>query len=229
MSTIKIGSIELGKYPGIVAVIDSPVPVVTLKEFRENGVSLLEIRVDLFADPFATVWEYVRNIRSSVDLPIIATIRETDTNRDNRLDQFEQIIPFVDAVDIELDAAINRDVISRATGKTVIVSEHDFEKTPSLDDLAEIVDRANDLGADIIKIAAMAGNKDDVTRLLTFTETRPENMVTISMGEIGALSRITAPLFGSLFTYGFVSKAVAPGQIALDTILDELKWFYPAP
>ncbi len=227
MATNEVGNVVSGNTPGIAAVIDSPMSIETLIGFREKGVTLLEVRVDLFTEPFATVWEYIKSIKSAIDLPIIGTIRETGNNRDSRLDQFEQIIPFVDAVDIELDAAINRDVISRAAGLSVIVSEHDFEKTPSVDGLEEIVERAKKMGADIIKIAAMARNKKDVTRLLTFTETRPENLVTISMGEIGALSRIVAPLFGSLFTYGFVTEAVAPGQVSLDTIIEQLKLFYP--
>ncbi len=227
MDANEVENIVSKNTPGIAAVIDSPLSIETLIGFREKGVTLLEVRVDLFTEPFGTVREYIKSIKSAVGLPIIGTIRETKNNRDSRLDQFEKIMPFVDAVDIELDAAINRDVIFRAAGKSIIVSEHDFEKTPSVDGLEDIVVRAKEFGADIIKIAVMARNKKDVTRLLAFTETRPEKLVTISMGEIGALSRIAAPLFGSLFTYGFVTEAVAPGQVSLDTIIEELKLFYP--
>jgi 3-dehydroquinate dehydratase-1 len=89
------------------------------------------------------------------------------------------------------------------------------------------VKKAKSQGADIIKIAAMARDAEDVARLMCFTAARSENMVSIAMGEHGAISRIIAPLFGSLFTYAFVDKAVAPGQIPLEELVKELKKYYP--
>lgn len=227
MGNIKIGNVELGNAPRIVAIVDDFIPAETVKGFKEKGAALLEIRVDLFSAEFDTILEYLEKLRKSVDIPIIGTIRETDENRDKRLSMFERIIPLVDSVDIEIDWDINHEVIKRASGKTIIISEHDFEKTPSNDESSQIIETAKDLGADIIKIAAMANKKEEVTRLLNFTKTRSENLVTISMGEIGKRSRIEAPLFGSLFTYAYVKERVAPGQISLEEMVEEFKALYP--
>ena len=160
-------------------------------------------------------------------MPLIGTIRETEDNRDKRLSMFECLIPLIDAIDIEIDSNINHDVISKAEGKIKIVSEHNFEKTPSDDELSQILGIAKNLGADIIKIAVMPNSREDVTRLLDFTKSRSENLVTISMGEIGKRSRIDAFKYGSLFTYGFINEEVAPGQTSLDEMVEEFKTFYP--
>jgi 3-dehydroquinate dehydratase-1 len=226
MSTIKIGGVELGKTPRIAAIVDDFIPVETVKGFKEKGASLLEVRVDLFSAQFDSILEYLKKLRESVEIPIIGTIRETDQNRDERLSMFERIIPLVDSVDIEIDAAINHEVIKRAGGKTIIISYHDFERTPSNDELLQIIETAKGLGADIIKIASMANSKEEVMRLLNFTRTRAENLVTISMGDIGRLSRIQAPLYGSLFTYAYINEKIAPGQISLEEMAREYKARY---
>ncbi len=227
MSRIMIGTVELGTIPRVAATVDRLLPMDILRELPEKGVTILEIRVDCITEPFSAVAEYVKEIRNTVQLPLIGTIRETDGNRHNRLELFKQLIPLIDAIDIEIDTEINREVIGLSTGKTVIVSEHDFEKTPDEKGLENIVVTAKSLGADIIKIAVMAHSRADVTRLLQFTDTCPENLVAISMGEVGTISRIAAPLFGSLFTYAFGTDAVAPGQLSLEETVEELKRFYP--
>jgi 3-dehydroquinate dehydratase-1 len=67
-----------------------------------------------------------------------------------------------------------------------------------------------------------------VVRLLQFTAERKEPLVTLSMGEIGMLSRVAAPLFGSLFTYTFVGEAVAPGQLPFGELVAEMRRYYPS-
>ncbi len=37
----------------------------------------------------------------------------------------------------------------------------------------------------------------------------------IAMGQIGRHLRAVAPLYGSVLTYGYVSEAVAPGQMSI--------------
>jgi 3-dehydroquinate dehydratase-1 len=140
---------------------------------------------------------------------------------------FKAIIPFIDAIDIEIDTVITTDVIACASTKTVIVSEHNFNETPDNNSLNSIVDTAKKLGADIIKIAAMTVKRQDVLRLLHFTEKCQENLVTIAMGEVGKITRIIAPLFGSLFSYCYISHEVAPGQLSLEKMAEEFSLYYP--
>lgn len=219
----------LGGIPHVVAIIDRKIPVETVNAYKKTGAGLLEIRADLFTITFKQILEYIRMLRANVDLPIIGTLRETDGNCDKRLALFEQLVPEVDAVDIEVDAAINQDVISlaRKMKKTVIISEHNYTSTPDIKGLEMIVAAAKKLNADITKIAVMAQNRSDVARLMSFTYACKENLVTIALGPHGAITRIVAPFFGSLFTYAYVSDSVAPGQLSLESLVEALKEFYP--
>ncbi|CAG0981854.1 partial 3-dehydroquinate dehydratase, partial [Methanosarcinales archaeon] len=45
----------------------------------------------------------------------------------------------------------------------------------------------------------------------------------IAMGEIGKHSRVMAPLYGSVMTYGYVDIPVAPGQLRVDELKNMLK------
>lgn len=225
---VSIGPVQLGDVPRVVAVIDTFVDLARIKALKRIGVDILEIRADLIAGDIPSLCVFIDKIKKMTGFSCIATVRETPENREKRLDIFKAIMPFADAVDIEIDASINRQVISHALGKTVIVSEHDFEKTPDTAHLESIVRKAHDLGGHIIKISAMAKSLHDVARLMLFTSACNKNLVTMSMGEFGTISRVLAPVFGSLFTYGYVTKQVAPGQLPVERLIEELRLYFPA-
>jgi 3-dehydroquinate dehydratase I len=228
MKPLTIGPVTLGEIPRVVAIIDEFMDMHRIAELKKSGVDILEIRFDLINADIPSLCVYVDKIKKTTGFPCIGTIRETEENRETRMDMFKAVIPFVDAVDVEIDASINRQVIAHAAGKTVIVSEHDFEKTPDNAHLEGIVDKAYALGADIVKIAAMAHSRYDVARLLSFASACDKPLVVIAMGAWGSVSRVLAPVFGSLFTYGFLNKSVAPGQLSIGKLVEELRRYYPA-
>ena len=225
---LAIGSIALGEIPRVVAVIDEFLDMHRIAGLTKTGADILEIRFDLLGDDIPSLCVFVDKIKKTTNFPCIGTIRETDANRHKRMDMFKAVIPFVDAIDIEIDVSIARQVIAHAAGKTVIVSEHDFEKTPDIAHLHAIADRAHELGAHIVKIAAMAHSRQDVARLLAFASECAWPVVVIAMGDFGTISRVLAPVFGSLFTYGFLRSAVAPGQIPVGKLVEELRLYYPS-
>jgi 3-dehydroquinate dehydratase I len=136
----------------------------------------------------------------------------------------------VDAVDIELHSTEIMGEVSKAckkAGKTLIVSNHSLEGTPENSVLQGRIDASKDLGADIVKLACLAGSEADVTRLLGLVgANRDKGIIGISMGAKGAISRVVAPLFGSLLTY--TSLDLNYGQFPLDELVHFLKAFYPA-
>ncbi|MBD3420999.1 MAG: type I 3-dehydroquinate dehydratase [Chitinivibrionales bacterium] len=225
--SLALGTVELKTIPRVVAILDEPVPFAAVSELEQEGADLFEIRIDCFPVPFPEIIKYLVEVRKHVSAPFIGTIRQTDANRHERLSMFKEILPCVESVDIEIDADINQQVISMAQDKVKIISEHDFEKTPNDNALQALVYTAKRQGADIVKIAAMAQRREDVTRLLRFTEDCRDNLVSIAMGEEGAVSRVIAPLFGSLFTYAYVTRPVAPGQLSLEETVAELKRYFP--
>ncbi len=102
----------------------------------------------------------------------------------------------------------------------VLLSAHDFRRTPPLDPLIPVRLRSQ---VHAIKIAATARTLADSVRLLRFARKTP-NSVTVSMGEIGLPARLLALREGSALAYAPVSAATASGQVSLR----ELKQVYRA-
>ena len=86
-----------------------------------------------------------------------------------------------------------------------------------------IIRESMEAGADIAKLAVMPGSLSDVLRLLEVTLHAKEPVCTIAMGATGKHSRIIAPVYGSVMTYGYVETPMAPGQLRIDELKNLLK------
>lgn len=222
---VKIGDFDLDARPAIVSVIDDD-PAENAKAANWLGANILELRLDLlnFSD-LDEMKKIIERIKLNTKLPCIATNRlRTDGGKwegseDERIALLINILPFVEAVDIELSADEDQrsKVIdaAKAENVTVIISAHDFETTPSVEEMKNILNEAHEAGADIAKLAVLAHTKQDVLDLLQATSDMEKPVCTIAMGELGKHSRIIAPCYGSRLTYGVIAKAVAPGQIKI--------------
>ena len=112
----------------------------------------------------------------------------------------------------------------------VIASNHDFQKTPEKSEIIRRLSVMDEAGADILKIAVMPENQKDVLTLLEATEEMYNSginkpLVTMSMGSLGLISRLSGEIFGSAMTFGSALKASAPGQMEagqLTVILDSI-------
>lgn len=219
---IRIGNLELGKRPRVAAVVDGMVPLQDLIDLAKKGVDLFEVRVDLIAKPLECIVQCLRDLKKTACLPVIGTVRPNERTKNDRPAIFSAIMPYVDCVDMELDAAIAPQVQAqaKAAGKTVIVSEHDFEKTPAEKELRSLVGRAVAQGADIVKIATTAHTEDEAWRLLRFTRSCTTPIVAFAMGDAGTFSRFKACEYGSLFTYGYITRPVAPGQVSAEALIE---------
>ncbi|MCD5390283.1 type I 3-dehydroquinate dehydratase [candidate division NPL-UPA2 bacterium] len=225
---------RIGQGPKIVAVIWGDRLLELARAAKEGGAQVLEVRADLFEKVnLADLKKRLKEIKRKVKLPIIATVRRRDegggrryTER-QRLHIFRSLMPMVDAVDIELRSGkIIGEVMREAKRRRrlVLVSYHNLEKTPPNSILKDIACRAKQIGADMVKIATLAKNRQDVARLLSFTYQCPHKpLVTISLGRVGSISRIIAPLFGSRLTYGCVEAPAAPGQLDVLHLKEKLE------
>ena len=100
----------------------------------------------------------------------------------------------------------------------VILSKHDFEKTPAAEEMMLYMKMMQRKQGDISKVAVMPQDKDDVLSLLKVTWDMYKNfadrpLITMSMGHDGIVSRLCGEIFGSCMTFGSVGQASAPGQI----------------
>ena len=184
-----------------------------------------EIRLDYLED--LTV-EKVSFVFSSCRSDKIVTFRKKDSVSDS-----ERIIMIKSAINagasyVDADIDNNEDFISLISeaaseaGASMIVSYHNFERTPSMDEIGKIIKRASALGADIVKIACMAETEDEAERLLSLPADR-NNIVIAGMGSMGGRIRALSLSAGSLFTYACPDggKAVAPGQVPYSELLRE--------
>ena len=131
-----------------------------------------------------------------------------------------------------MDEKVRGPIIEKAhaCGIKVIASNHDFIKTPDKDEITRRLILMDEMGADILKIAVMPKSRTDVLDLLSATEEMQrlyteKPVVTMSMGSLGLISRLSGEVFGSAMTFGAGEKASAPGQIPaerLKMILDEI-------
>jgi len=138
----------------------------------------------------------------------------------------------VDLLDIELfnETAVLKSLVSAAkeNGVYVIMSNHDFIQTPAKEEIVARLEKMQENGADILKIAVMPNSIADVLTLLEATNAMKMHdhncpVVTMSMGKMGMISRLAGEIFGSALTFGSAKGASAPGQIPADelrTVLD---------
>ncbi|MEG2543589.1 MAG: type I 3-dehydroquinate dehydratase [Longicatena sp.] len=131
-----------------------------------------------------------------------------------------------DVVDLELFHEKNelQDCINEAHSNNckVILSNHDFKQTPNENILLNRFMQMQELGADIFKIALMPISKQDVITLLCVTHKMQQTsncpIITMSMGELGVISRICGEVFGSALTFGALNETSAPGQLQVEEL-----------
>lgn len=129
----------------------------------------------------------------------------------------------IDLVDIEdhIGENIVEQLVraARAHGVATVVSHHDFERTPNVETMGELLVRMAHMGADIPKLAVMAHDASDALRLLQATEQAHREiglpLITMAMGVEGTVTRLVGEDFGSVATFCSLKQASAPGQVDL--------------
>ena len=198
----------------------------------DAGADIIEWRVDHFAQvrEMAQVMAALAEIRGALKaLPLLFTFRSKKEGGETELSDEAYFAlnreaarsGLVDVIDIELfnDEAQIRALVddAHAAGVKVIMSNHDFHKTPAQEDIIYRLRRMQDLGADLPKIAVMPEKKADLLTLLLATVKAKEEIsgpiITMSMAGTGLISRISGEAFGSALTFGTAGKASAPGQM----------------
>ncbi|WP_156291577.1 type I 3-dehydroquinate dehydratase [Oceanobacillus salinisoli] len=133
----------------------------------------------------------------------------------------------IDLVDVELysEEDVVKSVIQTAHSQEVfvIISNHDFKKTPSKEEIVSRLRKAQELGGDIPKIAVMPKDTQDVLTLLEATNEMKHQyadrpIITMAMGGQGVISRLSGEIFGSAITFGAAKKTSAPGQIHVNQL-----------
>jgi len=197
-----------------------------LKVAQGIEADLIEVRADGLGEctPEA-VHHLLAGLKKAASARIILTVRSrAEGGRFNGSEEERKKIilgniHLADMVDIELRSAMRDEVVqkARANNLKVIISYHDFDKTPGFEEMERIIEEEVSAGADYAKVAFMANTLHDVLTLLQVTEqmAKKTSVIAISMGETGMISRIAAPVFGSSVAYVKAGRKTAPGQLSL--------------
>lgn len=216
----------------------------TVEEFLDaarnaRDADVIEIRADgLKVEPpsgqryRAEIKRLLRNVKIQNGLPVILTIRKEKEggvfkgSEAERAACIEDAMKLADAIDIELRMKEEKreEIMSEAKKNRipVILSYHDLNKTPEEDAMKAMLEEESGAGAGMAKLAVKANSIEDVFKLLKVTREMSSRLsipiCTISMGELGKISRIAAPLFGSAISYGYVTRETAPGQLSVSQL-----------
>ncbi|OTN90535.1 3-dehydroquinate dehydratase, type I [Enterococcus sp. 7E2_DIV0204] len=194
---------------------------------------LVEWRVDFFdqVTNFEAAAEMSKKIAEILsDKPILFTFRtkqeggELAFTDEQYFGLYKTVIEHgaIDLLDVEL---FMDDICVQATIKAahekaikIVMCNHDFDKTPTKEEIVSRLCKMQEKNADICKIAVMPQSSDDVLRLLEATNEMNDKhadrpIVTMSMGQLGMVSRMCGEVFGSAMTFGAAKKASAPGQV----------------
>jgi 3-dehydroquinate dehydratase-1 len=237
---ITLGSLPLdGTVPRVAVSFSDAATQADINQAKVAGLDIAEIRIDRFGS--TDTKHVVERVKLFSQFPTIATIRAneeggewkgTETERQSLL---AAVIPHVDGVDIELSAIETLAKIgplAKELDKLLIASFHNFETTPELVVLRNIVSEAESAGADIVKIATQitGDGSQDIRGLTELLVTHPrKNLIVIGMGNMGAITRVLFPRLGSLVTFAFGEEVPsAPGQLPYKVMADLLRQLYPS-
>lgn len=203
---------------------------------------LVEWRVDHYehVEDLEKVKDILEKLRNTVgELPILFTFRSKKEGGEREVStEFYSVLnkeiastKMADLIDVELFTGdeIVKDIVDFAhnNGVKVVMSNHDFDKTPAKEDIVSRLCKMQELKADLPKIAVMPQSSKDVLTLLSatdemVTEHAKSPIITMSMGGLGLVSRLAGETFGSALTFGAAKMASAPGQIAVQDLNEVL-------
>lgn len=189
----------------------------------------MELRVDALPQPLPVPDLLV----AKPAVPVLLTLRHASEGGLCEWDEAErqrlalELLPMARALDWELNMLPSATALVRAAkaaGVTLIASNHDFEKTPSLSLLQEREAAARAAGADIVKFAFRLHSAEDMMVGLELLRRASGPMAVMGMGPLGPVSRLLYAQHGSCLIYGYIgNQPTAPGQWSAETFRHLLK------
>lgn len=246
IETVKIRDIEFGKGMPKVCV---PIVGTTKEQILETArqipmefVDCVELRIDWFEEVMnrEAVLNLGKELRAVLGGKVLLfTFRSKEEGGEKSIAKEDYIALYqavcqsgdVDLIDVEAFKweGILEEIseFAHQNGVYVVGSNHDFEKTPSEQEMVKRLQYMDQKGADMPKIAVMPNDQRDVLTLLSATlkyqeEGGKKPIITMAMDKVGLISRLTGEVFGSALTFAACGQGSAPGQIPVQEVKEGL-------
>ncbi|UCG20255.1 MAG: type I 3-dehydroquinate dehydratase [Deltaproteobacteria bacterium] len=192
-----------------------------MRRARDEGADLLEWRLDVTRDP------ELETVLPQSPLPIIATVRSVEQGGHfpgTRQEQLRLLIRAATSgssyVDWEFRPEEPLPEELSVMRERVILSYHDFEKTPAEKELESLFDQMAASNTGVVKVVTLAQRIEDNISLLNLIKrgrNRGIEVVAFCLGPLGRISRLACLLMGGAFTYAALESGAeaAPGQLTL--------------
>ncbi len=186
------------------------------RKAEESLADFIEVRMDLLK-----VDVQLEDLAADRKVPLIAADRSHRNEADRQAMLLKAAKSGFEYVDTDLSSPKLQNFINQAKtlGARCVVSFHDQNKTPSIPELNRVLEREVSSGADVCKIVTTARQVEDNITLLQFIREAQvrKKPVCFAMGELGRMSRLLSPVFGSFFTFASLERSgeTAPGQMTM--------------
>ena len=126
---------------------------------------------------------------------------------------------YIDTEASNSEAYIHEVILAKNASQTgLILSYHNFEKTPDSYELKTLLKTMDKQSPDVIKLALTAEHTSDVTRaasvILPFSTATDKSIVLTMMQKEGTIVRAVPEVFGGSITFAAPDEASAPGQLS---------------
>lgn len=213
------------------------------KALKTLKLDVVEWRIDHHQDveDISKMEEALKELRNELgDMPLLVTFRSKKEGGEREvsvayyaeLNKAMAATGMADMIDVELFTGdeIVKEIVdfAHSKGVKVVMSNHDFFKTPAKEEIVSRLCKMQEMNADLPKIAVMPQTTEDVLTLLSATNEmvtkhadRP--IITMSMAGMGVVSRLAGEAFGSALTFGAAKAASAPGQVPVEKLAQVLE------
>ncbi|MHA8110813.1 type I 3-dehydroquinate dehydratase [Lactobacillaceae bacterium Melli_B4] len=249
MKPITINQVTLGDGQPKIAVSITQSDLAAIREqlvaIKAAAPDLVEWRIDYL--PALPTMTEMKDFRATIqaalaDMPVIATFRTVAEGGNLAISEgdYFQLLKNLTTVGFEIiDVEIQHDanevhnVVQAAhqNHQVIIGSFHDFDGIPNSDVLFERFNTMQDVGADIAKVAVMPSDQQAVLNFMNLSyqvsTTLSIPIVSMAMGRVGAITRVTGSITESAITFGSLNATTssAPGQIPVHTLRTILNLF----
>lgn len=197
-----------------------------------NDIDMVELRIDQLHDvskkAISLLIKQLQTILSHQELLVTYRTRQQGGKGDLLHSDYINLlytlanIENINLIDIEwdhqIDVNVYQQIIATIQPHTkVIMSHHNFDETPSQEELNVIYYKMQKFQPDYVKVAVMPSDEEDVIKLLqamsVASQSISSKVVGISMSHLGLITRTAQGVFGGTLSYGCLGEPQAPGQI----------------